>query len=207
MVTLVVATGNPGKRAEFARLLRGLPLVVTDLAAAAPGYVAPPEDGATYADNARLKAQSAARATGRMALADDSGLEVEALGGAPGVRSARYGGPGLDDAGRVAALLDALSQVPPARRAASFVAHLTVAAPDGQILVEAQARVGGRVARVPRGDGGFGYDPVFELPGMACTMAELTPAAKDLFSHRGRAVALLVPALRRLAVDFAFPPA
>jgi XTP/dITP diphosphohydrolase len=205
--TLVVATTNPGKRAEFARLLSTLPWEVADLSLAGGGYRPPPEDGETYAENARAKALAAARATGRVALADDSGLEVEALDGAPGVRSARYGGEGLDDAGRVRRLLEALSEVPAARRGAAFVAHLTVAAPDGRVLADVETAVAGRIAAAPRGSGGFGYDPVFEPLGMGCTMAELAPAGKDLFSHRGRAVQLLIPFLRRLAVDLrAAPP-
>ncbi|MCL6595020.1 MAG: non-canonical purine NTP pyrophosphatase [Firmicutes bacterium] len=198
---LVVATTNPGKRAEFARLLASLPWKVADLSLAGDGYVPPPEDGETYADNARTKALAAARASGRVALADDSGLEVEALDGAPGVHSARYGGEGLDDGGRVRRLLEALSGVPASRRGAAFVAHLTVASPDGRVLAEVEVAVGGRIAFAPRGHGGFGYDPVFEPLGMGCTMAELAPAAKDLFSHRGRATQLLLPALRRLALD------
>ena len=202
MATLVVATGNQGKRAEFERLFRRLPARILDLSAGGPGYVAPPEDGTTYAENARIKARAAARASGRLALADDSGIEVEALGGAPGVHSARYGGEGLDDAGRVDRLLVELADIVPARRQAAFVCHLAVAAPDGLIVAEAETRLGGRVAMRPRGNNGFGYDPVFEVPALGATMAELAAAAKDLVSHRGRAAALLLPELSRLVVDF-----
>ena len=200
---LVVATGNQGKRAEFSRLLAGIPAMVADLSLAGPGYQAPPEDGETYADNARIKARAAAAATGCLALADDSGIEVAALGGRPGVHSARYGGPGLDDAGRVDHLLAALAQVPMAARDAEFVAHLAVAAPSGEIVAQSEARLAGRVALVPIGALGFGYDPIFIVPSIGETMAELAPAAKDVLSHRGRACALLVPQLRGLLLDFA----
>jgi len=196
--TLVVATGNQGKRAEFARLLGDIGATVVDLSVAGPGYAAPPEDGATYAENARIKARAAAAATGCLALADDSGIEVEALDGAPGVHSARYGGAGLDDAGRVALLLETLAAVPDGRRAAWFVAHLCVSAPSGAIVASTEARLAGRIARAPRGAAGFGYDPVFVPVGSGQTMAELAPAAKDLLSHRGRAAALLRPSLRRI---------
>lgn len=200
--TLVVATGNAGKRAEFARLLRGVPAVVADLSLAGPGYEAPPEDGQSYADNARIKARAAAKATGCLALADDSGIEVEMLDGRPGLHSARYGGAGLDDAGRVERLLEELRPVPMASRGADFVAHLTIAAPSGEIVAEAEARLGGRVALAPRGGLGFGYDPIFLVPAIGQTMAELSPVAKDILSHRGRAVALIAPELRRALLDF-----
>lgn len=197
-----MATGNAGKRAEFERLLRRAPVRVLDLSVAGETYVSPPEDGDTYAANARLKARAAAAATGRVALADDSGLEVEALGGRPGVHSARFGGEGLDDAGRVRLLLAELAEIVAARRQATFVCRLCLAVPDGTILAEVEARLGGRIAAQPRGRRGFGYDPVFEVPALRATMAELSGAAKDGISHRGRATALLVPTLARLAVDF-----
>jgi XTP/dITP diphosphohydrolase len=177
--------------------------VILDLSAVGGAYIAPPEEGDTYAANARIKARAAALAAGRLALADDSGIEVDALDGAPGVYSARYGGDGLDDRGRVALLLTSLAGIAPARRQAEFVCHLAVASPDGRIVAESEARMSGRVAPAPRGSQGFGYDPVFELPGMGVTMAELASEAKDLVSHRGRAAALLLPELSRLVVDFA----
>ena len=197
-----MATTNAGKRLEFERLLRRLPAAILDLSAAGAGYAPPREDGETYADNARVKARAAALASGMVALADDSGIEVEALDGAPGVRSARYGGGGLDDAGRVSLLLASLAAVAPARRHAAFVCHLAVAAPDGRIVAESAARLAGRVAASPRGASGFGYDPVFEFPAIGATLAELAPGAKDLLSHRGRAAALLLPELCRIVVDF-----
>lgn len=163
-----------------------------------PPVAEPAEDGATFADNARHKALYYARALGRWCLADDSGLEVDAIGGAPGVRSARYAeerfGAGADKAARDAAnnakLLAALEGVPDDRRAARFVCHVAVADESG-VLAEATGTVEGRIGLVPRGDNGFGYDPLFLLPD-GRTMAELDAETKNRISHRGAA-------LRRLA--------
>jgi XTP/dITP diphosphohydrolase len=158
-----------------------------------PGASLPEETGATYRDNAILKARAAARLTGSPAVADDSGLEVDALGGAPGLLSARYGGPGLDDAGRCARLLAELRDVPEARRTARFRCVLALVEPGGrEQVVEGVAE--GRIAEAPRGRGGFGYDPVFYYPPLGRTFAELTDAEKAEVSHRGRAAR----ALRRL---------
>jgi XTP/dITP diphosphohydrolase len=158
-----------------------------------PGAVLPEETGATYRDNALLKARAGCRASGALTLGDDSGLEVDALGGAPGVRSARYGGPGLDDAGRCARLLAALRDVPTAQRTARFHCVVALVGPDGHEEV-VQGVAEGVILEAPRGAGGFGYDPLFFDPILGRTFAELTEAHKSLVSHRGRAMA----AARRL---------
>jgi XTP/dITP diphosphohydrolase len=190
---LVVATTNRGKRAEVAAILapHGVELVAVD--DVLPGWSVV-EDGATFEDNARLKARDVAARSGLPALADDSGLEVEALGGRPGVRSARYAGEGATDAQNVALLLDELRDVPAARRGAAFRAAVCLAWPDGRV-VEASGRCAGTIAAAPRGQGGFGYDPVFVDPDTGRTFAELPPEAKHARSHRGRALAALVARL------------
>jgi nicotinate (nicotinamide) nucleotide adenylyltransferase/non-canonical purine NTP pyrophosphatase (RdgB/HAM1 family) len=196
---LLVATTNPGKLAELQALLAELPL-----AAVSPAELSlqldVPETGASYEANAVLKARAFAQAGGLPTLADDSGLEVEALGGFPGVRSARWvTGP---DEARVAALLARLSGVPPSGRAACFQSVAALAWPDGRVVV-GRGRVQGRIAAAPRGDGGFGYDPIFLVEDAgyhgALTLAELPAAEKQRLSHRARAVRALWPALRALA--------
>jgi len=189
---LVVATANAGKIREFAALLDGLGYDVRPLGelSAVP---LPPEGTTSYADNARAKARAAAAATGAVALGDDSGLEVAALDGRPGVASARYGGPGLSDAARVQRLLGALAGV--ADRRARFRCVIALAAPWGaEATVEGIAE--GQLVEAPRGAGGFGYDPIFLLPALGRTFAELSEAEKDRVSHRGRAVRAAGPVLR-----------
>ncbi len=192
---LVVATGNPGKLRELRELLHGL---ATEIVAQADLGVEPPEETAgSFAGNALLKARHAARRTGSAALADDSGLEVEALGGAPGVRSARYAGPGADAAANTAKLLAALAPLRGPRRARyRCVVALVRDADDAEPLL-AEGRWEGRIAEAPRGSGGFGYDPVFVADGGELTAAELAPELKNRVSHRARALAALVA---RLAV-------
>lgn len=194
---LVLASENPGKLAELRHVLgaeaRALGLCLRSLAEL-PGAALPPE-GAEYASNAIAKARAAARATGRLAIGDDSGLEVDALGGAPGPLSARYGGPGLDDAARSARLLAALAGVPDDRRGARFVCVAALATPEGDARA-VRGECAGRIVHVPRGAGGFGYDPIFQPDGERATMAELPAAVKQRLSHRGRALAALVPLLR-----------
>lgn len=190
---VVVATGNAGKLREVRELLAHLPIALVSLADVGP--VSLPEEGDDYEANAAAKALAVARATGSLAIGDDSGLEVDALGGAPGPRSARYGGPGLDDAGRVRALLDALAGVPPERRTARFVCVAALATPNG-VVATARGECPGRIAVAPRGAAGFGYDPVFELEPRGPTMAELPAEEKHRVSHRGRALRALEPALR-----------
>lgn len=187
----VVATSSPGKLREIRALFSGL-AELRPLAELPP--VELPEEGDDYATNARTKALTVAVATGLPTLADDSGLEVDALGGAPGPRSARYGGPGLDDAGRVARLLAELSEVPRQRRGARFVCVAAWADPHGVTLV-AEGRCEGVILAAPRGDGGFGYDPVFQPLGEACSMAELTAERKNQLSHRARAFRALAELL------------
>lgn len=188
-MALVLATRNAGKAREVASILAALDVRIEPLAA----DVMLPEEGDSYEANAVAKALAAARATGCVALGDDSGLEVDALGGAPGPLSARYGGAGLDDAARSAALLAALEAVPDAARGARFVCVAAVATPRGEVAT-ARGVCEGRLLRAPRGDGGFGYDPIFAVG--ESTMAELPAAQKDALSHRGRAFRALLPALR-----------
>ena len=190
---LVLATLNRGKAHELIALLGDVPFELRVLADY-PGAVAPEETETTYRGNALLKARAAARRTGTWSLGDDSGLEVDALGGAPGLHTARYGGPGLDDAGRCALLLDALRDVPDARRRARFRCVIAIVDPEGrEWVVEGVAE--GTITREPRGAGGFGYDPLFYYPPLGKTFAELSDAEKSDVSHRGRAAAAARSAL------------
>jgi len=197
---LLVATTNPGKLRELRALIEAHGLaVVTPADIGLDLEVA--EDGATFEANAVLKAQAFAAASGLPALADDSGLEVDALGGEPGIRSARWV-PG-SDADRVAALLARLAGVPAARRTARFRSVAALAVPGAEVVATAAGAVEGRIAAAPRGANGFGYDPVFlvEDGGLdgTRTMAELDAAAKNALSHRARAVAGLRGVLGALA--------
>ncbi len=188
---IVLATGNRGKLAEFERLLavRGVEL----LPQSRFGIEPPPETGTTFEANALLKARHAARLSGLPALADDSGLEVDALGGAPGVHSAHYAGAGASDAANVAKLLTALAGVPPARRGARFRCVLAFVrdADDGAPLITA-GRWEGRILEAPRGAGGFGYDPVFLDLASGRSAAQLTSEEKNALSHRGQALRALL---------------
>jgi XTP/dITP diphosphohydrolase len=190
---LVVATSNRGKLREIRSILSGLSLTLQSLEEFPQLEL--PEEGDDYEANAVAKARAVASATRLAALADDSGLEVEALGGAPGPHSARYGGPALDDAGRVARLLDALRKVPPPARRARFVCVAALAEPDGQV-VTTRGECHGRILEAARGGGGFGYDPVFLPDGEARSMAELPPQRKNAISHRARAFQALAERLR-----------
>jgi XTP/dITP diphosphohydrolase len=192
--SLLLATGNRGKLAEFAQLLAPFGLKLLSLADF-PGAALPPE-GEDYAKNAAAKAGAAAQATGLAALGDDSGLEVAALGDAPGPHSARYGGPGLDDAGRSARLLAALERSGSPDRSARFVCVAALALPDGSVTL-GRGECRGRILAEPRGSAGFGYDPVFQPEGCAVSMAELPAARKNRISHRGRALRALEPVLAR----------
>jgi len=185
---LLIATNNPGKVRELRRLLDGCGFDVLtpgDLSLA----LEVEETGTTYAENATLKARAFAAAAGILALADDSGIEVDALGGAPGVYSARYGGPGLDDAGRVQWLLHDLRGRPHPARGARYRAIVAVAEPAGGsgTVVTFEGVQEGYIACTPRGEGGFGYDPIFLVDPWR-TQAELSPEEKDVLSHRGKAV-------------------
>jgi XTP/dITP diphosphohydrolase len=164
------------------------------LLADVPGATLPEETGTTYEDNALIKARAAAAMTGALAVADDSGIEVDALGGEPGVFSARFGGEGLDDEGRTMHLLARLDGVPEARRTARYRCVLALVTPDGAArCVEGTAE--GVILTAPRGTGGFGYDPVFLYPPLGRTFAELAPEDKDRVSHRGAAMRALRPLL------------
>lgn len=190
---LVIATRNAGKRREFAELLAGLPVEVVDLSAF-PDAPDVPEDAATYEANARAKAEAIARHTGLPALADDSGLEVDHLGGEPGVRSARYAGPDRSDSHNLALVLERLRSVPEPRRTARFRCVIVVARPDGASMV-AEGTCEGRIAAEPSGDRGFGYDPIFFFEKAGRTFAEMDPAEKNRRSHRAAACENLRPRL------------
>jgi XTP/dITP diphosphohydrolase len=190
----VLATANPGKVAEMSELLAGLPCRILSLADF-PGLALPPEGDVSYAENALAKARAVAASTRCLAMADDSGLEVDALGGRPGVLSARYGGEGLGDAGRCQALLAALRDVPAERRTARFRSVIALCAPSGREAI-ADGVVDGVLLGRPQGSGGFGYDPLFYYPPLGATFAELPAEAKNRVSHRARAVASALPILR-----------
>ena len=160
----------------------------------------PEETGETFAENAWLKARAFAEASGLPVVADDSGIEVDALNGGPGVRSARYGGPGLDDAGRVQLLLANMEGVPDARRACRFKVVLVLLG-LGQGDLEVEGVCDGRVAYAPAGTNGFGYDPVFFVQSFGRTMGDLSDAQKDQISHRGKAVRAMVALLRQRSWD------
>ena len=195
---LVLATFNPGKIRELTALLAAPGRRLRSLAEFA-GAAAPVEHGATLLENARLKADAAVRYTGLPAIADDTALEVEALGGAPGVRSARFAGEGAGDAANVALLLEWLASVSLERRRARFRTVCVGRFPDGREWV-GEGVLEGTIALAPRGAHGFGYDPVFEVPALGRTLAELDEAAKNNLSHRARAaraLALRLPAPRQ----------
>ena len=187
--TLLIATTNAGKFREFSDLLDDLPLRLRSLADL-PGAPAVAEEGATYAANAMHKALSLARGSGCATLADDSGLEVDALGGAPGVHSARYAGLEQDSGANIRKLLQALAAAPPSGRTARFRCVLVVACPNGATLL-AEGSCEGRIMEAPRGRSGFGYDPVFLYLPLKLTFAEIPPAAKNRVSHRAVACARL----------------
>lgn len=191
-VQLVLATRNRKKLVELRRILQPavdvLVLGLDDL----PQYEEAPETGETFAANALSKARDAAAATGLPAIADDSGLAVDALNGMPGVLSARWSGGHGDDIANLRLLLGQIVDVPDDRRGAAFICAAALVMPGGvEHVLEAEMR--GRIVRAPRGTGGFGYDPIFIAEGYAVTTAEMTPDAKDTISHRGKAFRALVP--------------
>jgi len=200
--TILVATTNPGKVRE----LRAMLDAGVDWRSLAdfPALDEVEEDGATFAENARKKATEYAQAVGLWTLADDSGLVVDALGGAPGVKSARFSGdvpPGTDrktvDRRNIAKLLELLQAVPPEKRTARFVCHLCLATPE-KVLIETQGAVEGRIIDEPTGANGFGYDPVFFVPDLGKTVAQLPDEQKNAISHRGNAIRRLKPLLAEL---------
>ena len=187
MQTLLLGTRNPGKVREIESILAGSGWSFSSLQSF-PGVDTPAETGATYADNAILKAQFYAHATGMCALADDSGVEVEALAGAPGVFSARYAGENATDADRRALLLSELAKIPNPNRRARFVAVVAISDAKGAVLNVSEGICEGTIIFSPRGDGGFGYDPLFVPDGYNQTFAELSDDIKNLISHRARAL-------------------
>jgi len=195
MRKIVLATGNPGKVREFNAVLTGLEVEIVPQSAFAVPAVE--ETGLSFVENALLKARNAARHTGLPALADDSGLVVDALEGAPGIYSARYAGPEADDRANIAKLLAELGETPAEWRGARFHCALALLrhATDPMPLI-CQASWEGLITFEPYGDGGFGYDPVFLVPSEAQTAAELDPAVKNRLSHRGQALAQLAQALK-----------
>lgn len=184
---IVIASRNRGKIVEIAQILAELPVKWTSAVdwPEAPVVV---EDGTTYAENARKKATAVARALGRWALADDSGIEIDALGGRPGVDSAVWSGPGATDASNNEKLLRELASVPDERRTARYCAVVVVADERGRIVVEADGACEGVIGRERRGSGGFGYDPLFHVPEFGRTMAELGLEIKNRISHRAQAL-------------------
>jgi XTP/dITP diphosphohydrolase len=193
---LLVATRNPGKLKEYEELLAGLPIRLTYLDD--EGIVEDVEEtGGSFAENAVQKAREYAHLSGLSTLADDSGLEVDALGGEPGVHSARYAGAGATDEERYRLLLDKLRAVPGDERSARFRCVVALAEPEGQTFT-AEGVCEGRIAFTPQGDFGFGYDPVFYLPGYDKTMAQLPAEEKNRISHRAKAAQGIRPILETL---------
>ena len=192
---LLLATRNPGKLRELADLLGEVPFDLVSLVDV--GIDADVEEtGLTFEENAVLKAETYRDLSGMLTLADDSGLEVDALGGEPGVRSARYAGPNATDSDRVRLLLGNLAQTPESARTARFRCVIAVAAPGRETRMYSGV-CHGRIVREPRGDNGFGYDPVFLFPDLGLTMAELTSEQKNAVSHRALAIRKVVTALTR----------
>lgn len=201
---LLIGTQNPGKLREYRQMLAALPFTVVSPEEVGLGALNVEETGTTFAENAELKAMAYAQSAKSYALADDSGLEVDALGGAPGVYSARYGGAGLDDRGRRLKLLEELRDVPADQRRARFVCVIVVVHPQTLSPVLVRGTCEGQITFEERDNGkgyGFGYDPIFMPDGYEQTFGEIPTEIKHTISHRGRALAQLVPMLARLAAD------
>ena len=193
---LLLGSSNPGKLREMRQLLAGMPYRV--LGPADVGLRDTPEEtGTTFTENAILKARHYAEKSGLLAVADDSGLSVEALGGGPGLYSSRFGGEGATDEERNRLLLERLAGLPPERRGARFTSAVA-AARDGRVLFQAEENVEGRIVEAPRGGNGFGYDPVFFYPPFGKTFGEVSGEEKDRVSHRGKSFARLREFLRSL---------
>jgi len=203
---LVFGTGNRKKAGELGDLLRAEPIALRTLA----DFDQPvdvDETGDSFAANAALKAQAQAKHLGHWVLADDSGLVVDALGGAPGIYSARYSGPDATDAANRQKLLAEMANVPPERRTARFVCHLALSDPQGTIRATATGSCHGRIRREEAGSGGFGYDPLFEIVEYHRTFGELSAATKAVLSHRARAMYAIVPPIRTLLASGEWRPA
>ncbi len=201
-LTWLLASGNAHKLEEFRRLFAPAGIEILSPADVG-GLPEVDETGSTFVANATLKAASAAKVSGHFALADDSGLCVDALDGAPGVRSARFAGPDADDAANRKQLLERLDGLPADRRSAHFVCALVLVAPGGRVVTEVLGRTHGRILGTECGTGGFGYDPLFQFdepadPASGRSFAELAPADKDRVSHRGRALEDLLKSLPQL---------
>jgi XTP/dITP diphosphohydrolase len=194
---LVLGTSNRGKGRELAGLLAEVKLELLTLADF-PDAIDVVEDGETFADNARLKATQQARRLHRWVLAEDSGLMVDALDGAPGVYSARYSGPNATDESNNRLLLEQLGQTPTEKRTARYVCHVTLCDRSGEIRAETESFCPGRILFEPEGSHGFGYDPLFEVVEYGRSFGVLGPEVKARLSHRGRAARQLVPALVEL---------
>nr|WP_218063078.1 RdgB/HAM1 family non-canonical purine NTP pyrophosphatase [Arthrobacter sp. SDTb3-6] len=194
---MVLATHNQGKLGELRELLRGqVPGLDVDVDVVDAGAVQAPdvkETGVTFAENSRLKAHEVARFTGILAIADDSGLAVDVLGGAPGIFSARWAGKHGDDAANLQLLLAQLADIDSAHRGARFVCAAALAGPDGVLDVVEEGTLEGTLLSEPRGSGGFGYDPILQPLGLAKSCAELTAQEKNAISHRGQAFRALLP--------------
>jgi len=199
-VQLLFASSNPHKVREVAEIMRDLGVDVIGLDAIGHTGPEPVEDAETFADNARIKAVYYAKVTGRWCLADDSGLAVDALGGKPGVRSARYAGAGATrtdrDEANNAMLLRELEGVALPDRTARFICAMCLANPSGAVAAETTGTFEGVITMTPRGNNGFGYDPLFELPRLGCTSAELPPEKKNALSHRGDAARRMAERLK-----------
>jgi len=194
-VQVALATKNAGKVREIASILADAPI---ELAGPDPAWIPPPEDADTYRENALEKARALVAFSGVTAMADDSGIEVDALDRAPGPRSARYAGEGASDEENLRKLIEVVRRTPERARGARYRCVAVLVTPAGEEHV-AEATVEGTLITEPRGSGGFGYDPIFVPGGDTRTMAELTATEKDAISHRGKAFRALVPALRTLA--------
>ena len=197
MTRLLVASRNPSKLEELRRILDGAGLDVVGLADVPP-FAEAPETGATFEENALAKARDAVAATGLPTVADDSGIAVDALNGMPGVLSARWAGSAKSDAANLALVLEQVADVPDERLTAAFVCAAALVQPSGESVV-VRGEWPGTLVRKPRGTNGFGYDPIFVPAGETRTSAELTTSEKDAVSHRGRALAQLLPHLRTLS--------
>ncbi|WP_104092274.1 RdgB/HAM1 family non-canonical purine NTP pyrophosphatase [Arthrobacter sp. GMC3] len=194
---LVLATHNQGKLRELRELLRGqVPGLDVDTDVVDAGALQAPdvaETGVTFAANSRLKAHAVAQFTGILSIADDSGLAVDVLGGAPGIFSARWAGSHGDDVANLNLLLAQLSDIAPEHRGARFVCAAALASPDGSLDVVEEGTLQGTLLSAPRGEGGFGYDPILQPAGMTVSCAELSSAQKNAISHRGNAFRALLP--------------
>lgn len=197
---ILIATTNQGKLKEYQQMLADAPVTLLNLNDVGLGELEVMEDGSTYQENAEIKAQTYAKASGYYALADDSGLSVDALDGAPGLYSARYAGPDAGDADRRRKLLDELSDVPAEKRTARFECVIALANPDTLDCTVTEGTVTGTIAEAEgAGETGFGYDPIFIADGYSVTFAQIPQEEKNAISHRGRAAQALVPRLKEMA--------